>query len=137
MLCLSTFIQYTIERITFITFSSFSFLFSPLDSIFLKRAKIIWDPETPDHRVSPHGSPGDSQSILDVQAKRPRICPYNDASIEYLHVDEVNLWGLVDYAKAGKLLNRPPIAVEFVDEHEMRKVYSLIYDVFRCKSTFF
>lgn len=43
------------------------------------------------------------------------------------------LWSLSDFAKAGKLLKSPSMAVEFYDEYEMRKVYSLIYDVFRCK----
>lgn len=43
------------------------------------------------------------------------------------------LWDLSEFAKAGKLLKNPPMDVEFYDEYEMRKVYSLIYDVFRCK----
>jgi hypothetical protein len=43
------------------------------------------------------------------------------------------LWDLSEFAKAGKLLKTPPLNVEFYDEYEMRKVYSLIYDVFRCK----
>lgn len=43
------------------------------------------------------------------------------------------LWDLNDFAKAGKLLKSPSMDVEFYDEYEMRKVYSLIYDVFRCK----
>lgn len=43
------------------------------------------------------------------------------------------LWNLEDFSKAGKLLKSPPMDVDFYDEYEMRKVYSLIYDVFRCK----
>lgn len=43
------------------------------------------------------------------------------------------IWNLKDFAKAGKLLKSPSMSVEFYDEYEMRKVYSLIYDVFRCK----
>lgn len=46
------------------------------------------------------------------------------------------LWDLSEFAKAGKLLKTPPMDVEFYDEYEMRKVYSLIYDVFRCKYTY-
>ncbi|CAG9806104.1 unnamed protein product [Chironomus riparius] len=41
------------------------------------------------------------------------------------------IWDLSEFAKAGKLLKTPPMDVEFYDEYEMRKVYSLIYDVFR------
>lgn len=43
------------------------------------------------------------------------------------------IWDLSEFAKAGKLLKTSPMDVEFYDEYEMRKVYSLIYDVFRCK----
>jgi hypothetical protein len=43
------------------------------------------------------------------------------------------MWDLSEFAKAGKLLKNPPMEVEFHDEYEMRKVYSLIYDVFRCE----
>lgn len=35
--------------------------------------------------------------------------------------------------KAARLLCKPPLEVHFVDEQEMRCVYSLIYDVFRCE----
>lgn len=34
--------------------------------------------------------------------------------------------------KAARLLFKPPSPVDFVDEQEMRNVYSVIYDVFRC-----
>jgi hypothetical protein len=49
------------------------------------------------------------------------------------HENSNVLWDLSEFAKAGKLLKTPPMNVEFYDEYEMRKVYSLIYDVFRCK----
>lgn len=110
---------------------AFYFHFSPLEELIYKRDRIIWDPVT-DARISPHDSPCDLQSVLDVQHKK-RICPIGDGSLDFALIDEVNLWGLEDYAKAGKLLHKPPIHVDFIDEHEMRKVYSLIYDVFRCK----
>lgn len=112
----------------------FPYLFSPLHDLITKPDKIIWDPEADEYRISPHGSPGDLQSILDIQADRPRVCPRVDEGIEFTRIEEVNLWGLEDYAKAGKLLHRPPMPVVFIDEHEMKKVFSLIYDVFRCKS---
>ncbi|XP_047004611.1 putative methyltransferase NSUN7 [Schistocerca americana] len=39
-----------------------------------------------------------------------------------------------DIAKAGCLLAAPPLPVHFQDEEDMRRVYALIYDVFRYKS---
>lgn len=42
-------------------------------------------------------------------------------------------WTVGDIAKAGCLLSLPPISTCFEDEQEMRRVYTLIYDVFRCK----
>jgi hypothetical protein len=43
------------------------------------------------------------------------------------------MWDLAEFAKAGKLLKVPAMEVNFFDEYEMRKVYSLVYDVFRCE----
>nr|XP_023020678.1 uncharacterized protein LOC111509210 [Leptinotarsa decemlineata] len=43
-------------------------------------------------------------------------------------------WTVGDIAKAGCLLSSPPIPTTFEDEHEMRRVYTLIYDVFRYKN---
>ncbi|ERL94371.1 hypothetical protein D910_11651 [Dendroctonus ponderosae] len=40
-------------------------------------------------------------------------------------------WTVGDISKAGCLLTIPPQHVDFDDEQEMRRVYSLIYDVFR------
>ncbi|KAH1019220.1 hypothetical protein HUJ04_009071 [Dendroctonus ponderosae] len=42
-------------------------------------------------------------------------------------------WTVGDISKAGCLLTIPPQHVDFDDEQEMRRVYSLIYDVFRLK----
>lgn len=42
-------------------------------------------------------------------------------------------WTLDNICKAAQLLKKPPENVEFSNEHDMRKVYSLVYDVFRCK----
>jgi hypothetical protein len=49
------------------------------------------------------------------------------------HENNNVMWDLSEFAKAGKLLKTPPMNVDFYDEYEMRKVYSLIYDVFRCE----
>lgn len=43
-------------------------------------------------------------------------------------------WTVGDLAKAGSLLHVPQIGANFDDEQEMRRVYTLIYDVFRYKS---
>ncbi|XP_028163905.1 uncharacterized protein LOC114355313 isoform X1 [Ostrinia furnacalis] len=43
-------------------------------------------------------------------------------------------WDIGQVLKAARLLCKPPLAVEFEHEQEMRCVYSLIYDVFRYKS---
>lgn len=42
-------------------------------------------------------------------------------------------WTVWDLAKAGSLLSSPSKNVTFDDEQEMRVVYTLIYDVYRCK----
>ncbi|CAB3258175.1 unnamed protein product [Arctia plantaginis] len=42
-------------------------------------------------------------------------------------------WDIEQVLKAARLLYKPPIAVNFTDEQDMRCVYSLIYDVFRYK----
>ncbi|KAJ8984877.1 hypothetical protein NQ317_002717, partial [Molorchus minor] len=43
-------------------------------------------------------------------------------------------WTVSDIAKAGCLLSSPPLPTSFDDEQEMRRVYTLIYDVFRYKT---
>ncbi|KAF5286026.1 hypothetical protein FQA39_LY16468 [Lamprigera yunnana] len=42
-------------------------------------------------------------------------------------------WSISDIAKAAALLNVPPKLVDFEDEQEMRRVYSLIFDTYRYK----
>lgn len=67
------------------------------------------------------------------------IC--NPDNVRFLHpnissADRAPItWTVSDLAKAGCLLASPPIHTRFHDEQEMRRVYSLIYDVFRCKFT--
>lgn len=51
-------------------------------------------------------------------------------------INRINVrWTLENICQAAQLLKKPPEDVAFVNEHEMRRVYSLIYDVFRCKYT--
>lgn len=42
-------------------------------------------------------------------------------------------WTVSDISKAGCILAQPPSPTDFDDEQEMRRVYTLIYDVFRRK----
>lgn len=76
-------------------------------------------------------------SPISPNADRNLIKPLGDCDEEFRlsvsHETNSVLWDLSEFAKAGKLLKNPPMDVEFYDEYEMRKVYSLIYDVFRCK----
>lgn len=76
-------------------------------------------------------------SPISPNADRDLIKPLGYCEFEFrLSVSHENnnvMWDLSEFAKAGKLLKTPPMDVEFYDEYEMRKVYSLIYDVFRCK----
>lgn len=62
-----------------------------------------------------------------------RVRCHIDDPIKFINTAALGVWDLSDIAKAGRLLRRPKIPCEFENEHEMRRVYSLIYDVFRCK----
>ncbi|XP_053686098.1 uncharacterized protein LOC128735638 [Sabethes cyaneus] len=91
----------------------------------------LWEPKVKSvEEVSPFSSPvpGDSAALR----RKPRRC-YLDNPIDFCNIDEYNQWLLQDIARAGKLLRKPPSPVSFDDEFEMRKVYSMIYDVFRFK----
>lgn len=76
-------------------------------------------------------------SPISPNADRSVIKPLGQCEEEFhlsvSHESSTVLWDLSEFAKAGKLLKNPPMDVEFYDEYEMRKVYSLMYDVFRCK----
>lgn len=79
----------------------------------------------------------ETYSPISPNADRNLIKPLGFCDQEFrLSVSHENnnvMWDLSEFAKAGKLLKNPAMAVDFYDEYEMRKVYSLIYDVFRCK----
>lgn len=72
-------------------------------------------------------SKGRSAQSID-QSKAHLADPMN-----FIDTASLSVWDLSDIAKAGMLLRRPKIPCGFENEHEMRRVYSLIYDVFRCK----
>lgn len=56
-----------------------------------------------------------------------------DDPMKFIDTETLSVWDLSDIAKAGMLLRKPQITCSFENEHEMRRVYSLIYDVFRCE----
>ncbi len=76
--------------------------------------------------MTPMSSPGSGFSF-----KRKKCV--TDYVESFLDMDTLHNWSLDDLTKAGKLLRKPPIQCKFLDEHEMRRVYSMIYDVFRCE----
>lgn len=73
-------------------------------------------------------SPNADRSVI-----KPLGCCADEFRLSVSHENSNVLWNLSEFAKAGKLLKNPPMDVNFCDEYEMRKVYSLMYDVFRCK----
>ncbi|XP_065079450.1 uncharacterized protein LOC135702356 [Ochlerotatus camptorhynchus] len=93
-------------------------------TIWESKAKSIED-------VSPFTSPTPGGDSAAFRRKRRRCFP--DNPIDFCNIDEYNQWRLEDIARAGKLLKKPPLEVSFDDEFEMRKVFSMIYDVFRFK----
>lgn len=66
-----------------------------------------------------------------------RVIFHLDDPMKFIDIESLGVWDLGDIAKAGMLLRRPKIPCTFENEHEMRRVYSLIYDVFRCKKSRF
>lgn len=69
------------------------------------------------------------------EVKRPRVATVTlDLGLSLSSTLSVETaWTASDIAKAGLLLANPPRLHHFDDEEEMRRVYSLVYDVFRCK----
>lgn len=74
-------------------------------------------------------------NIVPKTTKIHTCCP----EAERLAKKEINLgptpitWTVGDIAKAARLLSTPPLKTTFEDEQEMRRVYTLIYDTFRCE----
>lgn len=53
--------------------------------------------------------------------------------MDYVDIEMLSNWNLNDLTAAGKLLRKPPLPCQFDDEHVMRRVFAMIYDVYRCK----
>lgn len=95
-----------------------------------KKIKTIWDPES-QFVLSPISSPSPASGL----SLRRKKCVVDDP-MDFLNLNELLTWNLFDLTTAAKLLRKPPITCKFSDEHEMRRVYSMIYDVYRCRSNF-
>lgn len=97
----------------------------PLEEVVTKKIKQPWDPDS-QLAISPMSTPASGFS-----SKRKK-CIVDDP-MDFVDVDMLSIWNLNDLTRAGKLLRKPPLPCHFDDEHEMRRVYSMIYDVYRCK----
>lgn len=106
--------------------------FRPYEEIVSKKEKHIWDPSTHLSETLSIATLTPSPLSSTTSSLKKRHC-FHDDPMDYLDSKHFNVWNLDDLAKAGKLLRRPSIECEFYDEHEMRRVYSMIYDVFRCE----
>lgn len=65
-------------------------------------------------------------------SSKRKKCIVDDPS-DFVDNNLSTIWSLRDLTMAGKLLRKPPLPCSFSDEHETRRVYSMIYDVYRCK----
>ncbi|XP_031633541.1 uncharacterized protein LOC116347169 [Contarinia nasturtii] len=96
----------------------------PLEEVVAKKIKQQWDPDL--MIISPLSTPA---SGLSLNRKK---CVVDDP-MDFVSMDMLSAWNLNDLTNAGKLLRKPPLPCHFRDEHEMRRVYSMIYDVYRYK----
>lgn len=101
------------------------FVSRPLEEVVAKKIKPPWDPDT-QMMISPMSTPASGHST-----KRKK-CILDDP-MDFVDAEMLSAWNLHDLTAAGKLLRKPPLPCHFDDEHEMRRVYSMIYDVYRCK----
>ncbi|XP_016966695.1 uncharacterized protein LOC108035539 [Drosophila biarmipes] len=89
-----------------------------------KKEKPMFDPM----RITKIISPGVSPS-----GRRSRALKYCHSTTVRVKLKAGARWSLPTIANAAKLLRKPPILVDFQNEHDMRLAFSLIYDVFRYK----
>ncbi|XP_018334354.1 uncharacterized protein LOC108743309 isoform X2 [Agrilus planipennis] len=77
-----------------------------------------------DWNIKPKATPKFSSPIIERLKKEVSLI-YGPSEIT---------WTLTDIAKASYLLSIPPKQTQFDDDQEMRRVYTLIYDVYRHKN---
>lgn len=95
-----------------------------MEEVVAKKTKQQWDPDL--QLISPLSTPA---SGLSYKRKKCIV----DDPMDFVDLETLSNWNLNDLTAAGKLLRKPPLPCHFDDEHEMRRVYSMIYDVYRCK----
>lgn len=76
--------------------------------------------------ISPLSTPASESSV------KRRKCFIDDPT-DFPNIYKFQIWDLKELSMAGKLLRKPPLPCSFADEHETRRVYSMIYDVYRRK----
>ncbi|KAH8366216.1 hypothetical protein KR093_010197 [Drosophila rubida] len=91
-----------------------------------KRDKPVFDPDRITKIISPSVSPN---------GRRSRVLKYCHDTTVKVRLKTSARWNLPTIANAARLLKKPPLAVSFQNEHEMRLAYSLIYDVFRFRNS--
>lgn len=90
------------------------------------KIKEHWDPDF-QTLVSPLSTPTSNAST-----KRKKCFIDNPAN--FIDTNIPIIWGLKDLVMASNLMNGDTAKVcSFSDEYETRRVYSMVYDVFRCK----
>lgn len=91
------------------------------------KTKEHWDPDF-QYLVSPLSTPASNLSF-----KRKK-CIIDDPA-DYIDMSIPIVWSLNDLVMASKLLDISGSEKQFnfSDEYETRRVYSMVYDVFRCK----
>jgi hypothetical protein len=78
----------------------------------------------------------EDKSSVTSQTEAKRLRRYSPCLASELSLSRAvpveTIWTASDRVKAGCILTIPPRPLHFKDEGEMRRIYSLIYDVFRC-----
>ncbi|EDW73328.2 uncharacterized protein Dwil_GK17491 [Drosophila willistoni] len=93
-----------------------------------KKNKPMFDPDRIMKIISPGISPTNGR-----RSRALKLCHSTTVKIKLKAEGTGPRWTLPTIANGAKLLRKPPILVDFQNEHEMRLAYSLIYDVFRYK----
>lgn len=83
-----------------------------------------WDPDQ--KIISPLSTLASGSSFM------RRKCIIDDPK-DFINIHETTIWNIKDISMAGKLLRKPPIHCRFDDQQEMKRVYAMIYDIYRCK----
>lgn len=60
------------------------------------------------------------------------VCICDDPG-DLIRKDATNRWKIGDLVKAAKLMREPPLPVNYVDEFEMKRVLSVMYEAYICK----